>query len=211
MNARYYAIFTKIGKNIIRNDTRIYYTDETPKKEKGRCLGVVIAKYPGLAFPKNFDEWTELELGEDNMLSNIKGLFENTFERIKFLPKVNDYIRILNLINIRMPDNLTMVGKNIDLYIEKAENDLEKAPLIFIGWSDGVELNPYREIWINILRSYESKCLYVTYKIYRKYKIAYGIPNIGKKVRHPQGMPHQIVLDNIEGILKKFLSNQNHK
>lgn len=209
MNAHYYAKFTKIGNTKFRNDTRIYFTDELPKIEKGRCLGVVIAKNPGSALHKKLDEWTEFE--PDSTLRIIKGSFENTFERIKFLPEVNDYIRILNLFNVCGHDvdvALKFTNGNTNMYIENAKIDLERAPLIFLAWGDECELNPFREIWIKSLRSYESKCLYFTYKILCKYKIAYGIPNIGTKVKHPIGLPHQIVIDNIEGILKRFLRNE---
>ena len=212
MNAHYYAKFTKTDNTVFRNDTRIYFTDEPPKNEKGRCLGVVIAKNPGSAAPKKLDEWTELKLGKDKMLPTVKNIFRKSFEKIKYVPEVNDYLRILNLFNICSPDvdeALSFKSDNNNVYIEKAKNDLEKAPLIFLAWGSEDKLNPFREIWINNLCGYESKCLYVTYIKYPNYKIAYGIPNISTKVKHPQGLPHQIVVDNIDGILKKFLNNVN--
>lgn len=202
----YFAKFKCENKLILRVDTRIYFGSKKPNSREGKCLGLAILKNPGNAGATNIGEWSETQIGNDKALPWLANVYQAVLKELNLEIHENSYLRVCNLIPIREP-NIDIAIKS--LYKNKyfaEEIEYKELPFIFLAWGWETELNPFRIAYLNSLVKFGNVSFFVKYDHWNKenkFQISDGLPRIGDKVKHTQGMPQNIIIDKIKEIILK--------
>ncbi|GAB4301763.1 MAG: hypothetical protein Kow0068_24650 [Marinilabiliales bacterium] len=202
----YFAKFYKKNELLLRVDTRIYFGSKKPNSREGNCLGLVILKNPGSANPTNIGEWSEIQIGNDKALPWIANVYSTVLKELNLVIDENSYLRVCNLLPIREP-NIDLAIKSLKENNYSAEDiEYKVLPFIFFAWGWETELNPFRADYLYRLSKFRDTSFFVKYdhrNNENKFQIIDGLPQIGDKVKHTQGMPQNIIIDKIKNILLK--------
>ena len=202
----YFAKFYKKNELLLRVDTRIYIGSKKPNSREGKCLGLFILKNPGSARPIKIGEWSEVQVGEDKALPWIANVYQSVLKELHLEVDKNSYLRVCNLLPIREP-NIDIAIKSLKENNYAAEEiEYKVLPFIFFAWGWETELNPFRTDYLSSLSKFRNVSFFVKYDHWNKenkFQIIDGLPQIGDKVKHTQGMPQNIIIDKIKEILFK--------
>lgn len=200
----YFAKFNSKNKLILRVDTRIYFGEKKPYSKDGKCLGLVILKNPGSANPTKIGIWSEIQIGNDKALPWIANVYSTVLKELNLIINENSYLRVCNLLPIREPKiNLAIKSLNENQYFIE-EIEYRVLPFVFFAWGWEPELDPFRTEYLKSLTKFENVSFFVKYDYSdyaNKFQIVDGIPQIGDKVKHTQGMPQNIIIEKIKNIL----------
>lgn len=202
----YFAKFYSKNNLILRVDTRIYFGTKKPNSREGKCLGLVILKNPGSASPTNVGEWSEIQIGNDKALPWLANVYQSVLKVLNLGIDENSYLRVCNLLPIREPNiDLAIKSLNENKYFAE-QIEYKVLPFIFFAWGWESELNPFRTAYLNSVAKFRNISFFVKYDHWNKenkFQILDGLPQIGDKVKHTQGMPQNIIIDKIKEILLK--------
>ncbi len=202
----YFAKFYRKNNLLLRVDTRIYFGFKKPNSREGKCLGVVILKNPGSALSTNIGEWSEIHIGDDKALPWLANVYQSVLKALPLEIDENSYLRVCNLLPIREP-NIDLAIKSLEQNNYFAEDiEYKVLPFIFFAWGWETELNPFRTAYLSSLSKFRNVSFFVKYDHWNKenkFQVFDGLPQIGDKVKHTQGMPQNIIIDKIKEILFK--------
>jgi hypothetical protein len=195
----YWASFKKIGNDIFRFDTRVYLESIKKPSDKDICIGAVVGKNPGSAAPTQLSNngLQKINLDGDQLLPNIKSIFEKSYNNANKNIRQNSYIQILNLMYI-CDKNLKQATNKAGKYSSQIICDTEKKhfPFLWYVWGgSNKELNIFKNRFSNL-----SANIHFYFDTKSKTIITTS-PKEQDSARHTQGLKHDLVVSYISNIL----------
>jgi len=197
--SHYWAKFIRIGTDVFRFDTRIYFSDVLTPHPTDICIGAIVGKNPGSAIPKGdiYGSLVEIDLNGDKLLPCVKNIFLKAITAANKSINPNSYIQVLNLMYI-CDNNL----ENAITKINNCKNPLycttENGSFGFVWYvwgNEKKELNSYKKRF----NSMNTNCQF--YFNTKSNKILFTAPGHKEPARHTQGLSHSNVVPYIANII----------
>jgi hypothetical protein len=194
----YWAKFEMRNNHLFRFDTRVYLKSIVEPSNEDLCVGAVVGKNPGSAFPYgNKSSIQEVDLNKDQLLPNIKSIFGKAYRRANKPIPDNSYVQVLNLIYV-CDINPAEAIKKLEIHPNVIICDTERNtfPFIWYVWGgDNRRLNFYKP------RIHKIKSDRQFYFNTNTHKVINAPPRINDAARHTQGLQHDLIVPFISTIL----------
>jgi hypothetical protein len=202
MTHHYFALFSK-GVPDLRHDTRIYLTPQSEVTSNDFPIAAVIAKNPGSAVvgvEGNYGELRPLNLAKDQMLRQVKRVFEKAYAQAKRTLPPGGYIQIWNLF-YRCESDLSKAKKNLPealLSDELCKTETKPCPILWYAWGGAdKKLNPLKKRFLGS----QAQCQKSIYWDYSTKEVIRKKPSETSSVKHPQGMPHDKIVKELARLI----------